>query len=142
LQEELHLSQTRLTHILTRLEELEVIELLPTGEVAPKQGTFDLDEVAEEVAQSSESRHNFEHSRVEMMRGYAEVEDCRREYLLNYFGEEFDEPCGYCDNCDRGIVVEEDEANMPFPLNSKVTHKTWGEGLVVRYDSISSNRYP
>jgi ATP-dependent DNA helicase RecQ len=134
LQEELHLSQTRLTHILTRLEELEVIEMLPTAEVAPKQGAFDLEDVAEDVVQNHESHRKYEHSRVEMMRGYAEVKDCRREYLLNYFGEEFDEPCGYCDNCDRGIVLEEDEADMPFPLNSKVMHKTWGEGLVVRYE--------
>ncbi len=134
LQEELRLSQTRLTHILTRLEELEVIEMLPTGEVAPKKGNFDLDDVAENVVQMHDSHRKFEHSRVEMMRGYAEVGDCRREYLLNYFGEEFDELCGYCDNCDRGVVVEEDEENMPFPLNSRVMHKTWGEGLVVRYE--------
>ncbi len=134
LQEELHLSQTRLTHILTRLEELEVIKMLPTGEVAPRKGTFDLDDVAENVVQTHESHRKYEHSRVEMMRGYAEVEHCRREYLLNYFGEEFDEPCDYCDNCDRGITLEDDESDMPFPLNSKVIHKTWGEGLVVRYE--------
>jgi ATP-dependent DNA helicase RecQ len=57
-----------------------------------------------------------------------------RRYLLNYFGEEFPRPCSYCDNCERGIVVEENEADMPFPFNSKVMHKTWGEGIVVRYE--------
>jgi ATP-dependent DNA helicase RecQ len=134
LREGLRLSQTRLMHILTRLEELEVIDTLPTGEVARKKGTFELDKVAEVVVQSNKSHRQFEHSRVEMMRGYADVEDCRRGYLLNYFGEEYSEPCGYCDNCDRGIVVEEDEFAMPFPLNSKVVHKTWGEGLIVRYE--------
>ena len=68
------------------------------------------------------------------MRGYAEVADCRREFLLNYFGEEIDDPCGFCDTCDAGITVEEEEENMPFPINSRVIHKSWGEGLVLRYE--------
>jgi ATP-dependent DNA helicase RecQ len=27
-----------------------------------------------------------------------------------------------------------DEENRPFPLNSHVSHKTWGEGVVLRYE--------
>lgn len=69
-----------------------------------------------------------------MMRNYAELHDCRREYLLNYFGESFEKPCNFCDNCDAGITQEEDPAAMPFPLNSRVTHKTRGEGQVLRYE--------
>jgi ATP-dependent DNA helicase RecQ len=134
LQEELGLSQTKLTQILSRLEENSVIEFLPTGEIALKEKHFEVDEVAEEVVKTHEQYRQFEHSRVEMMRGYAEVMDCRREYLLNYFGEEYDEPCGFCDNCDQGIVVEEDDGNLPFPLNSSVMHNTWGEGLIMRYE--------
>ena len=60
--------------------------------------------------------------------------DCRREYLLNYFGQEIDAPCGYCDNCEAGIVVAQDKAHEPFPLGSRVTHTAWGEGLVERYE--------
>ncbi len=67
-----------------------------------------------------------------MVRGYAEMRDCRREYLLNYFGEEYDAPCGYCDNCEAGVAVEEDEE--PFPINSRVIHEKWDEGLVQRYE--------
>jgi ATP-dependent DNA helicase RecQ len=134
IQEELDISQTKLAQILSRLEEIGVIEFLPTGDVALKEKKFEADEVAEDVVETHEQYRQFERSRVEMMRGYAEVMDCRREYLLNYFGEEYDEPCDFCDNCDRGIVVEEDEANLPFPLNTRVMHKTWGEGLVMRYE--------
>ena len=60
------------------------------------------------------------------------MRDCRREYLLNYFGEEYPAPCGYCDNCDAGITVA--ESAEPFRLNSRVTHRAWGEGMVMRYE--------
>ena len=71
-----------------------------------------------------------------MIRGYADLDpaDCRREYLLNYFGEAFAPPCGSCDNCDAGRVVAKDESHRPFPLNSRVIHSSWGEGLVMRYE--------
>ena len=69
-----------------------------------------------------------------MMRGYAELRDCRREYLLNYFGEEYGAPCGYCDNCQAGVVSERDEQDPPFPLNGRVVHEKWGGGTVQRYE--------
>ncbi|MFL5691775.1 MAG: RecQ family zinc-binding domain-containing protein, partial [Ktedonobacteraceae bacterium] len=94
----------------------------------------DLSEAAEEAVQMQESRRQFDRSRIEMMRGYAEVHGCRREYLLNYFGEPFEGPCGFCDNCEAGIVVEESEDKLPFPLNSRVVHATWSEGVVLRYE--------
>src|SRR5204862_5671014 len=110
-----------------------VIKTLLTGEVVLSGQSFHLDEVAQEVVDAHQSRRQFDRSRIEMMRGYAEVHDCRREYLLNYFGEEIDDPCGFCDNCEAGITVEEDEGSFPFPINSRVVHGVWGEGLVERY---------
>jgi ATP-dependent DNA helicase RecQ len=70
-----------------------------------------------------------------MIRSYAEVRDCRRRFLLNYFGEELPEPCGFCDNCKTGHSYEVDTGGLqPFPLSSRVIHKSWGEGLVMRYE--------
>ncbi len=69
-----------------------------------------------------------------MMRGYAEAWDCRRELLLTYFGEPFASPCGNCDNCERGRTVDQDAANMPFPLGGTVVHAKWGNGQVMRYE--------
>jgi ATP-dependent DNA helicase RecQ len=134
LREEADLSQSKLTTALGRLEEAGVVEILPTGEVAQGERYHDLAEASEEAARAQEQRGEFDRSRIEMVRGYAEVRDCRREYLLNYFGEEFDAPCGYCDNCEAGVLVEEDESNEPFPINSRVVHKEWGEGLIQRYE--------
>ncbi len=62
------------------------------------------------------------------------MRDPRRKYLLNYFGEKFDDPCGYCDNCKVGILVEEGEEGEPFPANGRVVHEKWGEGLIQRYE--------
>lgn len=133
--EELALSKTKMMQILTRLEELEVIENLSNGDVVLKERPENLDEIAEEAAQMHESRRQYDRSRVEMMRGYAELRHCRREYLLNYFGEPFAAPCYFCDNCVAGITDEdEDEEPRPFPLNSNVIHTTWGDGTVLRYE--------
>ena len=83
---------------------------------------------------AEERRRQIEASRIEMMRQYAELNDCRREYLLNYFGEAYDDPCDACDNCDAGNVIIDESGDHPFPLNSSVNHPKWGEGLVMRYE--------
>ncbi|HEY9600028.1 MAG TPA: RecQ family zinc-binding domain-containing protein, partial [Allocoleopsis sp.] len=119
---------------LSRLEEVGAVESLPTGEVIASEQPPELSEATQEAARAQECYQHYVRSRLEMMRGYAEVRDCRREYLLNYFGETLDEPCGFCDNCKAGVVVEEDEDSQPFPLNSRVIHSSWGEGQVMRYE--------
>ncbi|MBA5846545.1 RecQ family ATP-dependent DNA helicase [Gordonia amicalis] len=75
-------------------------------------------------------------SRVEMMRGYAETADCRRRFLLGYFGEHRVGACGNCDNCLTGAAPPSAilDADVPFPLNHRVRHEDWGEGEVVRVE--------
>ncbi len=65
-----------------------------------------------------------------MMRGYADMTDCRREYILNYFGEVYTPPC---DNCLSGLSVAKPPSAQPVPINSQVVHKAWDPGLVMRY---------
>lgn len=134
LREQSDLSQAKLTTALNRLEQVGVVEMLPTGEVVPGEEALDVSEAAQEAAHAQECYQHYVRSRLEMMRGYAEVRDCRRKYLLNYFGESLDEPCGFCDNCKAGVVVEDNDEDKPFPLNSRVVHQSWGEGLVMRYE--------
>jgi ATP-dependent DNA helicase RecQ len=75
-------------------------------------------------------RRAYERSRLEMMRAYAELRDCRRRYLLNYFGEEPDwQRCGHCDVClrtDAPLVV----TDGAYGVNDRVAHPSLGEGVV------------
>jgi ATP-dependent DNA helicase RecQ len=69
------------------------------------------------------------------MRAYAETSGCRRQFLLAYFGETLEEPCGNCDTCAAGTAEEQaDVTDSPYPLQSKVAHASWGTGVVMRYE--------
>jgi len=144
LREAVGLSATKLHTALTRLEDVGLVNALPSGVIladgelaAPGAHTADdlgeLQEAVTEAAEAQQSRKQFERSRIEMMRGYAEVYDCRRRYLLNYFGEAYEHSCDFCDNCQAGHGAAE-LGLRPFPLNSRVTHPAWGAGLVMRYE--------
>ena len=134
LSEKTHLSRSKLAEALTRLEEVGAIVTLSDGGVADNHPQEPVEEIAQQAVLLHESRREFDRSRIEMMRNYAEVADCRREFLLNYFGEEIDEPCDNCDNCDAGITVQEMGIHAPFPLGSRVLHNVWGEGQILRYE--------
>ncbi|MBW4489870.1 MAG: RecQ family zinc-binding domain-containing protein [Trichocoleus desertorum ATA4-8-CV12] len=110
------------------------VETLPTGEIVPNESAPDLEEAVEAAVRLQEHRQQYVRSRIEMMRGYAEVRDCRRRFVLNYFGEDLSEPCGFCDNCKSGIPNESETGHQPFAITSRVVHKSWGEGTVMRYE--------
>ncbi|MDX2240981.1 MAG: ATP-dependent DNA helicase RecQ [Leptolyngbyaceae cyanobacterium bins.302] len=133
--EQVDVSQSKLKAALSRLEEVGVVETLPTGEVAIAEPDIDSNEATATIIEIQQQRRQWEKSRLEMMRGYAEVKDCRRKYLLNYFGEAYNAPCDCCDNCKAGISSEAEHGdNHPFPINSRVLHKSWGEGVVMRHE--------
>jgi ATP-dependent DNA helicase RecQ len=128
----LDLSQIKVTIAIHSLEDEGVVSLLPNGEIRATV-SLPVDEVTESAAEAQENRRAFERSRLEMMRGYADMRDCRREYLLSYFGESLPGPCQNCDNCDEGLVTADTTHDHPFPLQSVVEHKEWGPGRVLRY---------
>jgi ATP-dependent DNA helicase RecQ len=131
------LSQTRLTAAVSRLEEAGAVEVLPGGAVVATGAVHPID-AAEEAARNEEARSKIERSRVEMVRSYAESRSCRREFLLNYFGEQVGGACGTCDNCRRlgadGERTAEAERAVPFAADTRVQHRLWGSGLLVRAD--------
>jgi ATP-dependent DNA helicase RecQ len=78
-------------------------------------------------------------SQIDMMRGYADTTGCRRQYLLGYFGEQLDQPCGNCDTCLAGALPATQPYEQPsgddhdgFAPNSHVRHHEWGDGVVMR----------
>jgi ATP-dependent DNA helicase RecQ len=47
----------------------------------------------------SEARARVEHHKLSALLGFCETARCRRQVLLQYFGETRQEPCGNCDTC-------------------------------------------
>ena len=150
LKEQVNLSERKLAKAINRLEEAGALEKLPGGEVAASEESPDLKEASEQAAAEQERRRDYERLRLEKMAAYAEMHSCRREYILNYFGEESAAKCGNCDNClhPKSPKVEavpaaksttapvlkpsknEDVQQDQFALKTRVTHKEWGRGLV------------
>jgi ATP-dependent DNA helicase RecQ len=130
LREELAIGESKLTTALVHLEDAGALEIRPDGTV--RSLGMEHDEVRAAM-ESADERRAFDHSRLEMMRGYAEHEHCRRAFILSYFGEPYDRACGNCDNCEAGRGIPE-EAGEPFAVGSRVLHRKWGEGVVQRYD--------
>ena len=126
------LTDSKVLSALTRLEEVGAVEVGADGEVAATD-EVPRDQAVEEAVEAQDRRREFDRSRVEMMRSYAEADACRRGFVLNYFGEAFEPPCGNCDVCDSGVEPEPGGA-QPFALDARVEHEEWGVGTVVRYD--------
>jgi ATP-dependent DNA helicase RecQ len=82
--------------------------------------------------EETERENEVERSRLEMMRRYAEHTGCRRSFLLSYFGQSYDGPCGNCDN-DR-VAQPERSLNEPFAVGERVASDRWGQGTIQRYD--------
>jgi ATP-dependent DNA helicase RecQ len=122
----------RLTNAINLLEEAGAVRSTRKGFVADRRGP---DAAVEASLRVVEMRERVEHSRVEMMRGYADTRSCRRRFLLSYFGEEFSGPCG---NCDRCLTAEVDDVYVnqaPIDVNTAVHHRDWGDGVVIGGDS-------
>jgi ATP-dependent DNA helicase RecQ len=88
----------------------------------------------EQVIARAEAYRAMQKSRIEMMRAYAETMRCRRQFLLQYFGEVDPRPCGDCDNCHAGTASDEPELVSPFVVEQRVQHDSFGPGMVMSLD--------
>ncbi|WP_083527838.1 RecQ family ATP-dependent DNA helicase [Curtobacterium ammoniigenes] len=95
------------------------------------------DAAAAAAAEQAAEREQVEQSRIAMMQQFAETRGCRRQFLLGYFGDELDHPCGNCDTCSAGTAYDDattaaDGAHdAEWPPESAVEHAEWGSGTVM-----------
>jgi ATP-dependent DNA helicase RecQ len=127
------LGRADLVRLIGILEQAGIVEVR-RGRVRLKVRDFDPEDVP---LDQEEHRRAYERSRLEMMRGYAELVDCRRRYILNYFGEEY--PRERCDLCDLCLArPRAPDGAMPagppspFAVGEQVRHPGWGDGIVQR----------
>ncbi|MEO6990274.1 MAG: ATP-dependent DNA helicase RecQ [Candidatus Baltobacteraceae bacterium] len=79
-----------------------------------------------------ETKKSYDQSKLAMMLQYAETQGCRRRFILNYFGEDFERPnCGACDNC---LARSQPHAATigGFRITDVVSHPKFGQGTVER----------
>ena len=128
------LSHAKQLAVLNRLVDAGALERLPDGAYEATSGAgTNLEQLLGEAVDAQARRREYDRSRVDMIRSYAELSGCRRQHLLTYFGEELREPCGNCDNCDAGLA-KGTTGNEPFAAGSLVQHKRWGRGQVLQYE--------
>jgi ATP-dependent DNA helicase RecQ len=89
----------KLMRALTRLEECDVVKVEPQGAVRLVAEPGTLSGKVKEASVAQLERHEAELHRIEEIRQYAENLDCRRAYLLSYFGDDAAANCRNCDNC-------------------------------------------
>ncbi|UYP20717.1 RecQ family zinc-binding domain-containing protein [Rhodococcus sp. Z13] len=131
LRDDLGVRGRRLSNAVNLLERCGAVTAGRRGFSAADLPVREVGDRAREVAASGE---RMDRSRVEMMRGYAETRGCRRRFLLGYFGEVVEGPCGNCDNCRAGVPDEfADPAAGASSLtaNNRVHHAEWGAGTVM-----------
>ena len=136
LREETGRAATPLTRDLNLLEEVSAVVLDDDGAAHPAENAPSPAEAAAAARELAEHREKVDQSRVEMMRGYAETTRCRRQFLLGYFGEQLDDPCGNCDTCSDGSAaqVAGGADDVPFAAETPVEHSEWGPGVVMRVE--------
>ncbi|NIH66966.1 RecQ family ATP-dependent DNA helicase [Modestobacter marinus] len=136
LREETGRPATPLVRDLNLLEQAGAVVLDDEGTASPAPDAPPPGEAAAAARELAEHHVRVDESRIEMMRGYAETTGCRRQFLLGYFGEQLDSPCGNCDNCSAGLSQEQHtaDADHPFPVDLAVEHTEWGPGVVMRHE--------
>ncbi|MCI2237978.1 RecQ family ATP-dependent DNA helicase [Paenibacillus sp. TRM 82003] len=136
LRRELGTTATRLAGVVNLLQEVGAVHEDERGRLLAAPGGPGPADAAAAAVELSERQRSVERSRLEMMRTYAETTACRRQFLLGYFGEELDQPCGHCDTCRAGTAQEHSDtgSDEPFPVGSTVQHPEWGAGQVMHYE--------
>ncbi|WP_448071012.1 RecQ family ATP-dependent DNA helicase [Georgenia yuyongxinii] len=104
LRERTGLSARKVTGLVNLLQEAGAVRRERRGVAAV--GSEAPSRVVARAEDLTDSRERINRSRVEMVRGYAETLECRRRFLLGYFGEPHPGGCGACDVCRRDLPTD------------------------------------
>lgn len=83
-----------------------------------------------ESSDADETHKRVERHKLDAMLGFSEITTCRRQSLLQYFGDELKEPCGNCDTCME--PVETWDATVAAQKALSCVHRT-GQRFGVSY---------
>jgi ATP-dependent DNA helicase RecQ len=131
LRAELDVRGRKLTAAINLLEQAGAVTSARAGFSTSKLAA---DEAIRKAIEMAELGERVDHTRVAMMRSYAETPDCRRQFLLAYFGDHLPAPCGNCDRCRDGDGAT-GHGEPPIAAGTTVEHREWGHGLVLQGDS-------
>ncbi|HEY0373856.1 MAG TPA: RecQ family ATP-dependent DNA helicase [Amnibacterium sp.] len=129
------LSARRATALASLFEEAGVLAVVD-GRAVPRGGPIVAGDAVQAATLQAEARRRIDESRLAMMRAYAETTQCRRQYLLGYFGDEDTALCHACDTCESGAAersaaTRTPEGDAPFTVDTAVRHAEWGDGRVM-----------
>jgi ATP-dependent DNA helicase RecQ len=96
--EEMKLPRRKVVNALHRLGDAGALDVLPGGEVQLAEDA-EIATVTETVSDQQDVLQERNREKLRRMQEYADASTCRRKIILEYFGEEFAEPCDNCDNC-------------------------------------------
>src|SRR4051794_1395872 len=124
------------TRAINLLEQAGLVLTAPSGELEYLDHSVPAAAAVAAAVDVAETNQKLIRSRIEMMRGYADTVECRRQFLLGYFGEGLPAPCGNCDTCESGTAYQVSHlTDGRFAPNTQVTHVEWGAGVVMSGDA-------
>jgi ATP-dependent DNA helicase RecQ len=128
LKDRMGLSATRLIALVNLLEQAGAVRVVHEGRLAYRDGAPSPAKAVERAMEIAETHRRVELSRVEMMREYADTLGCRRQFLLGYFGQRLDLPCGHCDTCRSGTAYNQPpiQGDGAFRVGCQVRHREFG----------------
>jgi ATP-dependent DNA helicase RecQ len=97
-------------------------------------GALGVEEATATAVAAQHRDRDTDRTRAEMMTDYLDTRACRWRTLLAYLGEPVDGRCGHCDNDLAERTRDQTLSDVPFPLDSRVVHASWGPGRVIEYE--------
>ncbi|MCH6259155.1 RecQ family ATP-dependent DNA helicase [Puniceicoccaceae bacterium K14] len=139
--EALRCDRNRIVKAFNYLEEKGQLEVTVTG---LRQGMrllnrTNVDELTERLVEkvARNEKGNMERTRqvVEMMN----VESCKTQYVLRYFGEELDEPCGHCSFCSTNQTIPLEGIEREMTDEERVKMDTFLDERPIGFKSAREN---